>query len=103
LYGAARFGDIVVIVHLRPTSSGWAVVLLGVVALALAGCGRKGALDLPPNASGPNGPVAAAPVDNGAEAVNKPNLFNANPDVDAAPSAPKGRKKPFVLDPLLDR
>jgi predicted small lipoprotein YifL len=103
LYGAARFGDIVVINKLRPATSGWAVILLGVVALSLAGCGRKGPLDLPPTSTGPNGPMAAAPTDSEAEAASKPSVFNPNYGTDAPPSAPRGKKKPFVLDPLLDQ
>ena len=98
LYGAARFGDIVVIRFLRPAVSGWAIVLLSVAVLSLGGCGRKGALDLPPSASGAN--AAVAPADTEVETGTKSGIFNSN--VDAAPTAPKGRKKPFVLDPLLD-
>ena len=85
--------------QLRPTASGWAVIVLSVAALALGGCGRKGALDLPPNAS-----QASAPALNESEAraANQPGnaLFNSN--VDSAPAAAKGSKKPFILDPLLD-
>jgi predicted small lipoprotein YifL len=103
LYGAARFGDFVVINKLRPATSGWAIILLGVVALSLAGCGRKGPLDLPPTSTAPNGPMAAAPTDSEAEAASKPSVFNPNYGTDAPPTAPKGRKKPFVLDPLLDQ
>ncbi|MGY3406465.1 putative small lipoprotein YifL [Bradyrhizobium sp. GM5.1] len=35
----------------RPAGSGWAIIVLSLTALALAGCGRKGPLDLPPTAS----------------------------------------------------
>jgi predicted small lipoprotein YifL len=100
LYGAARFGDIVVISQLRPTASGWAVLLLSVAALSLAGCGRKGALDLPPSASGAN--AAAAPSDTETENAAKPSVFNPGYGTDAPPTAPKGTKKPFILDPILD-
>jgi predicted small lipoprotein YifL len=96
LYGAARIGDIVVISNFRP-APGWAVVLLSVVALSLAGCGRKGPLDLPPSASG--APLAAAPTDTEAENAAKPNLFTSGSD--AMPAAPRGAKKPFILDPLI--
>ena len=44
-----------------PLSSRWAIVLLAAAVLALAGCGRKGPLDLPPSAS-PEA-VAAAQAD----------------------------------------
>src|SRR4030095_1823287 len=50
LYGAARIGDFEVISKRRLTPSGWAIIALSVAALALGGCGRKGGLDLPPNA-----------------------------------------------------
>jgi predicted small lipoprotein YifL len=105
LYGAARIGELVVISNLRPTP-GWAVVVLSVVALALAGCGRKGGLDLPPSASGANGaPQAAAalPTDTEREAARQPSVFNSAYGNDASPQAARGDKKSsFVLDPLLD-
>jgi predicted small lipoprotein YifL len=82
--------------NLRPTP-GWAVVLLSVIALSLAGCGRKGPLD--PPTSGPT--ASATSPESEAEAANKPNLFNANPADDAAPAASRGKKRPFVLDPML--
>jgi predicted small lipoprotein YifL len=99
LYGAARIGDIVVINNFRP-APGWAVVLLSVVALSLAGCGRKGPLDLPPTASNVP-PARAAATDTEAENAAKPSVFNPTYGVDAAPAAPRGAKKPFILDPLL--
>jgi predicted small lipoprotein YifL len=89
-----------VISKLRPASLLWAFVLLGVAALSVAGCGRKGGLDLPPTSSGP---LAAAPVDSEAEAASRPSVFNPNYGTDAPPTAPKGSKKGFVLDPLLDK
>ena len=97
-------GISVVISKLRPASSGWAVVLLGVAALSLAGCGRKSGLDAPPSAGVPSGPVAAVPpADSEAEAASRPSVFNPNYGTDAAPTAPKGSKKGFILDPLLDK
>lgn len=83
----------------RPTSSGWAIILLSVTALALGGCGRKGSLDLPPNAP----PLAAAPAtaDTETERAAQPGVFNSTYGSEAAPAASKGRNKPFVLDPLL--
>jgi len=84
--------------------SGWTIVVLGVAALALGACGRKAGLDLPPSASAPPAPAAAAaaPVDTQAEVASKPTVFNPGFGTDAAPAAAKGRKKSFVLDPLLD-
>ena len=75
--------------------------MLSVAAVALGACGRKAGLDLPPSASTANTSVAA-PVDTQAEAANKPSLFGSSYGADAAPAAAKGRKKAFVLDPLLD-
>jgi predicted small lipoprotein YifL len=84
----------------RPTSSGWAIILLSVTALALAGCGRKGGLDLPPNAS--NASAQSAAPDSEAERAAQPGVFNPGYGSDAAPTAAKGNKRPFILDPLLN-
>jgi predicted small lipoprotein YifL len=80
-----------------PLPSRWVVVLLAATALALAGCGRKGPLELPPSAS-PEA-VAAAQANADHEPAPKPSLFDPNPE--PGPVAPKGTKKPFLLDPLL--
>ena len=100
LYGAARFGDIDVISSLRPTLSGWAIILLSAAALTLGACGRKGPLDLPPTA---HAPVASAPAATDTEAENaaKPSVFNSTYGTETGPVAPRGAKKSFVLDPLL--
>ena len=60
------------------------VTALGVV-LTLAGCGRKGPLDLPPTASSPVASAAPAPSDTAPEAASKPSLFNPSYGTDAAP------------------
>jgi predicted small lipoprotein YifL len=99
LYGAARIGEFVVISNYRPSSSGWAIILLSVTALALGGCGRKAGLDLPPNA--PALSAAPATADTETERAAQPGVFNSTYGSEAAPVASKGRKKPFVLDPLL--
>ncbi|MGY3479140.1 LPS translocon maturation chaperone LptM [Bradyrhizobium ottawaense] len=83
----------------RPAGSGWAIIVLSLTALALAGCGRKGPLDLPPTANAPTA-NGAAPTET--EAQRTPSVFNPTYGADAAPAAAKGRKKPFILDPLLD-
>jgi predicted small lipoprotein YifL len=84
-----------------PTSSRWAIIVLSAAVLALGGCGRKSGLDLPPNASAQA--TAAEQADAEAErAASKPSVFNPSYGADAPPSAPKGRKKAFVLDPLLN-
>ena len=85
----------------RPTRRGWAIILLSAAALALGGCGRKGGLDLPPNA--PPQAAAAAQADADHEpAASAPSVYNPYYGSDAPPAATKGRKKPFILDPLLD-
>jgi predicted small lipoprotein YifL len=86
-----------VISNYRLSSSGWAIILLSVTALALGGCGRRGGLDLPPNAP----PQAAAAADTEAERAAQPGVFNSTYGTDGAPVAPRGKKRPFVLDPLL--
>ena len=83
----------------RPSSSGWAIILLSVTALALGGCGRKAGLDLPPNA--PALSAAPATADTETERAAQPGVFNSTYGSEAAPVASRGRKKPFVLDPLL--
>jgi predicted small lipoprotein YifL len=101
-----------------PTSSGWAIILLCATALALAGCGRKSGLDLPPGAPHTAPPHAATPqaaapqstapeaaapaADTEAVQAATPSVFNPTYGSDAPPAAPKGPKRPFLLDPLLD-
>jgi predicted small lipoprotein YifL len=104
LYGAARIGDFVVISNYRPSSSGWAIILLSATALALGGCGRKAGLDLPPTAATPQAQATsqATSSDTEAERAAQPGVFNSTYGSEAGPSAPKGGKKKFVLDPLLD-
>jgi predicted small lipoprotein YifL len=84
-----------------PPSSRWAIILLSAAVLALGGCGRKGGLDAPPNASAQA--TAAEAADAEAErAAAKPSVFNPTYGADAGPAAARGRKKSFVLDPLLN-
>jgi predicted small lipoprotein YifL len=81
------------------------------VTLALAGCGRKGGLDLPPK--DPAQPTAAAQPaataqstaaadSDPAAAASGGNLFGPSSGSDKPPVASRGTKKPFVLDPLLN-
>jgi predicted small lipoprotein YifL len=88
---------------LSPTSSGWAIIVLSVAVLALGGCGRKSGLDLPPNAAS-QASSAAAPSDTDIETERAAQgAFNpSSRTTDPSATAPRGRKKPFVLDPLLD-
>nr|WP_218626137.1 lipoprotein [Bradyrhizobium sp. dw_78] len=77
----------------------WALILVAAAALALAGCGRKGPLELPPTAS--QTPTGAAPTDTAQQQASTPSVFNPSYGSDASPAAPRGPKKSFVLDPLL--
>jgi predicted small lipoprotein YifL len=96
-----RIGDLAVTFNLRPKFSGWAVLFVSVAALSLAGCGRKGPLDLPPTASSASTANLQQPMDSEGERAAKPSVFNPSYGSDAAPVAGKGPKRPFVLDPLL--
>lgn len=101
LYGAARYsGNLVVISNWRPRRSGWAVLAVGVAALTLAGCGRKGPLDLPPTAASAS-TATTPPQDTRTAEASKPTVFNPSFGMNAPPKAAKGPKKPFILDPLL--
>jgi predicted small lipoprotein YifL len=83
----------------RPVSAAWTLVAVAAMALALAGCGRKGPLDLPPNAAGP----AVEQGDTGEEqAASKGTVFDPSYGANELPGTPKGRKKSFILDPLLN-
>ncbi|MGH6680721.1 MAG: LPS translocon maturation chaperone LptM, partial [Bradyrhizobium sp.] len=83
-----------------PRRSGWAVLAVGAVALTLAGCGRKGPLDLPPTAASAS-TATTPPQDAETAAASKPTVFNPSFGMNAPPKAAKGPKKPFILDPLL--
>jgi len=81
-----------------PVSARWTLVVVAAVALVLAGCGRKGPLDLPPNAAGP----AVEQGDTGEErAAAKGNVFDPSYGANELPKTPKGAKRSFILDPLL--
>lgn len=87
----------------RPASARWAFLVL-TATLALAGCGRKGGLDLPPQASTtqPMGTAAPAVNPDANTAANKGSaLFAPTTPTDEA-TAVRGRKKSFLLDPILD-
>ena len=84
-----------------PRSSGWVIIFVSAAVLALGGCGRKGVLDLPPNTP----PQAAAAAQQDADhepAASSPSVFNPYYGSDAPPTATKGNKKSFILDPLLN-
>ena len=82
-----------------PASAGWTLVAVAALALALAGCGRKGPLDLPPTAAGP----AVEQGDSGEErAAAKGDVFDPSYGANELPKTPKGTKRSFILDPLLN-
>ena len=83
-----------------PLSAGWTLVAVAAVALALTGCGRKGALDPPPGASS-----LSAVEQGGTEeerAATKGNVFDPSYGANDLPKTPKGNKRSFILDPLLN-
>jgi predicted small lipoprotein YifL len=75
------------------------LVAVAAVALALAGCGRKGPLDLPPNAAGP---VVEQGDTDEERAASKGSVYDPSYGANELPGTPKGRKKSFILDPLLN-
>jgi predicted small lipoprotein YifL len=99
LYGAAEFLRIVAVNRTSgPVSARWTLVAVAAAALALAGCGRKGPLDLPPTAAGP----AVEQGDTGDERNAKGNVFDPSYGANELPKTPKGNKRSFILDPLLN-
>jgi predicted small lipoprotein YifL len=67
------------------------------LALALAGCGRKGPLDLPPNAAGP-----VVEQGDAGERAAKGTVYDPSYGANELPKTPKGSKRSFILDPLLN-
>ena len=82
----------------RPVPIRWTLLAAGAVALALAGCGRKGPLDLPPNAAAP---VVEQGDSEEARAAAKGNVFDPTYGANELPGTPKGGKRSFNLDPRL--
>ena len=78
------------------------MILAACCALALAGCGRKGPLDLPPTATEQQRQLAVQPDATANQQASQPSLFNPNYGSDQLPTAGKGPKRPFGLDPLLN-
>lgn len=101
MYSVPPIGDIAVNSTSSPVPARWVLFFLTAAALALAGCGRKGGLDLPPTASEQSRATAAAD-DSAREAAAKGSLFDPSYGMNNDPAASKGARKSFILDPLLD-
>jgi len=101
LYGVRAFEDFAVTRSTRPARALWAIFVLTTAALALGGCGRKGGLDLPPQAAStqPQGTAAPSAADNSAAGKGR---ALGSPDQTEDVQAARGGKKSFILDPLLD-
>ena len=85
------------------------LAVAGLIALAVAGCGRKGGLDLPPDAASaqvaPNGAVRSGESQQygaAGAATAQGNVFDATPGDKKFAVAPRGQKKRIILDPILD-
>jgi predicted small lipoprotein YifL len=85
-----------------PTYRGWAILVLSAAVLALGGCGRKGGLDLPPNTTPQAAAAAQENADHVPPAASQPSVFDPSYGANAPPATPKGSKRSFVLDPLLN-
>jgi predicted small lipoprotein YifL len=101
LYGAAEFLRIVAVNRTSgPLSVRWTLVIVSAVTLALAGCGRKGPLDPPPSAAGQ--PIVEQGDTGEERAAAKGNVFDPSYGANELPKTPKGTKRSFILDPLLN-
>ena len=79
---------------------GRAVLVAGLLALALGACGRKGPLEAPPNATNaidlPDAQIGA--VENDAASLGQTSIMAKPAKANRAITIPE---KPFVLDPIL--
>jgi predicted small lipoprotein YifL len=80
------------------------LVLVGALAVSISGCGRKGPLDPPPRASAQQAP--GQPVEPGQPAQpgqpGQPGQAGLTEDEYGNPVVSQGRKKPFLLDAILN-
>jgi predicted small lipoprotein YifL len=77
-------------------------------ALCLAGCGRKGELEMPPGpatqppvAAAPTGPSSFLPSSPSAQQQQDATAAKTGFDAHGNPVAAPGAPRPFLLDPLL--
>ena len=85
---------------LRSHRSKLTVIGLVVAVCALAGCGRKAGLDLPPGAAALQQEQRS--LDEPSSAVAHGNVYEPSSGNNQSPSAPRGEKKRIILDPILD-
>lgn len=100
MYGGAQFKDRHVTSRSNRSFSMPTALALLAVACALAGCGRKAGLDLPPGGAEPSsvrGQAQAAPA-----AAAQRDVFDPVATTERAPRAPRGEKKRIPLDAILD-
>ena len=90
--------------RLNRSPSKLTAIMLIVAACALASCGRKAGLDLPPGAAADqtNTPTAATTNGNPNSATNLQGEIYRPPGSSNAPTAPKGERKRIPLDAILD-
>ncbi len=74
--------------------------VIGICALTLAGCGRKGALDPPPGGYALERTTTTTPVTGRGEAM--PSRSDRTYDEDGKPIAPEGPKRRTPADWLID-
>jgi len=86
-----------------PTSSRWAVILLSAAVLALGGCGRKGGLDLPPNAASAQATAAEQADAEADRAARKPSVFNPTYGAESGASRPQGPQESIRSRPAPER
>ncbi len=86
--------------------SRFALAAAGIAALALAGCGRNGPLELPPGPAVPAPQATAAPPPTYPDGTPIPGssqdtAMKTGFDQYGRPVAAQGERKSFILDPLL--
>jgi predicted small lipoprotein YifL len=84
----------------RPNRSLVSILLAGALAMAVGGCGRKGALDPPPGGYALDTNVTSTPVSSRGEAPVVPKVQEY--DEDGRPIPPKGSKRRTPIDWLID-
>jgi predicted small lipoprotein YifL len=80
-----------------------ALTVAGLAALALAACGRVGPLELPPGPAAAPAPSAQLKSSDGTPVPGSPEdtALKTGFDSQGNPVSPRGPKRSFVLDPLL--